>query len=305
MDKPQYNGLLKWTQYILIRLLIKCLQSLPLSINYYLGRLIGLVLWKLLRKRRKVVHRNLTIVGNWMREKNIETQSFEDLETQVREVFMRFGGNLFSSFSLSKMSKEKLSKHLEIEGANKLRDALAEGNGVVMVTAHMGPWEVLAHLQDILNNYGVEAPIASLYRPLNNDYLEKWYKTQREAQGTQMLSHKDGFHKPVDFLRSGGMLIILADQRMRQGVNVPFFGKVVETMPLPGLFVRRSGASLISISLITIRKMQWRLRCERIEFEKEADLSSREVCATHVNQALERSLSYSVLDGFWLHKRFK
>jgi lauroyl/myristoyl acyltransferase len=66
-----------------------------------------------------------------------------------------------------------------------------------------------------------------MYRPLNNTYLDRWYRKQRQARGAALYSRRDGFHKPVDFVRSGGMLAVLADQKMRQGPSVPFMGREV------------------------------------------------------------------------------
>jgi KDO2-lipid IV(A) lauroyltransferase len=96
-----------------------------------------------------------------------------------------------------------------------------------------------------------------MYRPLNSAYLDDWILRQREAVGTQLFSRRDGFHKPVDFLRAGGVLGILSDQKMRQGPAVAYFGQEVHTSPIPGLFHRRSGAPMLALSLTTEAATHW------------------------------------------------
>lgn len=143
-----------------------------------------------------------------------------------------------------------------------------------------------------------------MYRPLNNAYLDCWYRKQRQARGAVLYSRRDGFHKPVDFVRSGGMLAVLADQKMRQGPSVPFMGREVTTMPLPGLFMRRAKAPMLSAALFKTGWCRWCVRFEHVDFAADTDWGDRAVCARRVNQALERVLARSVADGFWFQKRF-
>ena len=307
MAKRKYTGVSKWIEYVLARALIVLLQRVPVGVSYRLGRGIGWVCYKLLKRRRQVVRRNLEIVNEWAQASQV---AFDDLnlpmESQIREVFQRCGANLLSGFSLSGMSNERLAKHVELCGVEQLRASLERGRGVIVLIAHMGPWEVLAHLTGLLGQQGIQAPAAAMYRPLNNFYLDRWYKSQRQKTGTLLLSRNDGFHKPVDFLRTvGGMLGILADQRMRQGVAVPFFGQEAQTTPIPGLFARRSGASLVSLSLETVACARWRLTYDSVDSSAIDESSRRESYALIANQALERAIAHSVCDGFWFHQRFK
>ncbi len=275
---------------------------------FRLGSLLGWLCWKLLDRRRAVVLKNLEVVNAWMAGRGDRPGSSAQwkmpLELQVREVFLRAGANLIAGFPLSRLSPERMEQHLEILGIEHLREALAEGTGAIVLLAHMGPWEALAHLPNLASKHGIEAPLGAMYRPLNNAYLDAWVRLQRESMGTRLFSRRDGFHKPVDFLRAGGTLGVLADQKMRQGEKVPYFGVEVSTSPIPGLFHRRSGAPLLALSIETIAPTRWRLNLRPVEIPASVDPASRAAMATLANQALEESLAQSPCDGFWLHKRF-
>ena len=334
-EPERFKGFAKWVQYILARGLVSLLQILPICLAYKIGRVAGWLSWKFMSKRRLVVRKNFEVVNTWIKgqsannvlpSKNTEEAQRADssgvssakcnspseirhhsslsLETQVREVFQRAGANLFSGFTLNRMSPEQVKHYLQIEGLKHLDAALLEGKGAILLLAHMGPWEALNQLPALASLHGIKATFGAMYRPLNNAYLDDWLKTQREANGTRLFSRKDGFHKPVDFIRGGGMLGILADQKMREGAVASYFGVEVASSPIPGLFHRRSGAPMLAMSFVTVAPTRWMLTVKPVTYPADVDLSSRVTLASICNQALEQGLASSPFDGFWMHKRF-
>jgi KDO2-lipid IV(A) lauroyltransferase len=304
-EGDRFKGPGKWCGYAFVRGLASLIQALPLSVAFRLGRGVGWLAWKLMPRRRAVVRKNLQVVNAWMAERGkVESSKAESLDAQVREVFQRSSANLLVGFPLSRLRPQKMEQHLQIEGMEHARKALAQGKGAIILLAHMGPWEMLAHLPQLAADRGVHAPFGAMYRPLNNTYLDDWVRKQRAARGARLLSRRDGLHVPVDFIRAGGMLGILADQKMREGSQVPFFGVEVGTTPIPGLFHRRSGAPLLALSVETVGLAKWRLVVDSVDLSGVGPKPSREDLATVCNQALEKSLARSINDGFWLHKRF-
>ena len=222
---------------------------------------------------------------------------------QVREVFQRSGANLLGGFTFTRMPSARAARHIRIEGLESLKAALAEGRGAIILLAHMGPWEALAQLPGLARTHDIAAPFGAMYRPLNNRYLDHWYRSRREARGTRLFSRNDGFHKPVAFLRGGGILGILADQRLNRGEVVPFFGRPAKTSPIPGLLQRRSGAPVLAVAMQTEGRAVWRIAIRPVEWSGAVARERQAECAA-VNRVLEVSLAQSVEDGFWFHRRF-
>ena len=335
-ESERYKGFANWLQFILARGLVSLLQILPIGLAYKMGRGAGWLSWKFMSKRRFVVCKNLEVVNTWIQAQStndglsskdaeeargtelsgissgkcdppseIRHHSSLNLEAQVKEVFQRVVANLSSGFTFSRMSPEKMDEYLKIEGLDYLQAALSEGKGAIIILSHMGPWEALAHLPSFFaERHGIQIPIGFMYRPLNNTYLDEYIKKQREVSGARLFSRRDGFYKPVDFIRSGGILCILADQKMREGPIASFFGLEVPTSPIPGLFHRRSGAPMLTFSLATVAPMRWKLTMKPVTYPADVDLSSREALASICNQALEQGLASSPCDGFWMHRRF-
>lgn len=300
------TGFSKWLVYVLVRGFMSIWRLFPVVTVFKLGEYLGVCACKLLPKRRQIVAHNLAVVEAWFKEQGRELEIGED---PVRELFKRAGANLLSGFCFSHMSVEELGQHVEFENEQLFFDALAEsqGKGVIMLLSHMGPWEILSAMTLFMPEEHGEPKFGSLYRPLDNVYLDDWVHAQRALKGTRLFSRKDGFHAPAEFLKDGGVLGILADQRAGKGDAVPFFGEATKTTPLPGLMHRRTGAQMLALSIKTVKPGLWRIRLHPVDLKNisEADHRDRTAFSLVCNQAIEQSLSESILDGFWLHDRFR
>jgi KDO2-lipid IV(A) lauroyltransferase len=349
-ESERFKGSAKYVEYLCARMLVAMLQRLPIRCAYSLGRCVGWLAWKTMKRRRDTVRKNLEIVNAWMDERagggdlrrevaehqtsnvehrtsqlekklqapglkfhpsaavsdlNSQSASLGDLEAQVKEVFQRGGANLFSGFTFSQMSPEQAGRHLKVEGLEHLQSVLSEGKGAVILIAHMGPWEALTQLPGFATRNGVKAPFGSIYRPFNNAYSDRWFKEQREKLGTQLFSSRYKFYGPADFLRKGGILGILSDQRASGGEVVTFFGKKTSATPLPGLLHLRTQAPMLALSVKTIAPTSWCLRLRPIDPGKIDPQARRQALAAVISRAMEVNFSDSVLDGFWFHNRFK
>ena len=308
-ELERFRGLGKYLEYLAARSLVSLLQRVPMCVSYCIGAWLGEVCWRLLKRRRITVEKNLSIVDAWLaadQSRVVDHEAFGlSIEVQGRLVFRRAGVNLFAGFRFARMGIDELERHLEFKDIHHLKNVLRAGQGAIMLLAHMGPWEALAQISPLFRKNGVDVPFGTMYRPLNNFYLERWFLRQRQSTGTQFFSRQSGFHKPVDFVRDGGILGVLSDQKMREGVVVKYFGVDVKTTPIAGLFLRRSGSCAVALAIRTVGLCKWEvcfLPCPELD---NTSLKSREDYARECNRIIERVLALSPLDGFWLHSRFK
>lgn len=302
----EHTGFAKWLEYALARSLCTLISLLPLNVSYWLGKQVGWLAWRILKRRRERVEKNLCIVKQWAELERPEVYAeLEDLPQAAKEVFIRNGGNLIGGFSLGRMKPSAIQARLEVEGFEALKKVTDAEHGVVMLLAHMGPWEVLAHLPELGQQFGLSAQFGAIYRQFNNSYMDRWFKGQRERNGTRMFGSRYRFYAPVDFVRAGGILGVLADQRASGGEDAVYFGQTGRATPLPGLLHLRSKSKLFALSFETIGFARWRMRIRGVPSQVEADDRSREAVAQIVAHAMEDCLCESILDGFWFHNRFK
>ena len=265
----------------------KLVGRFPGRLVFRLGECIGGLAWHFMKSRRQIVLRNLRIAFHGEHD-------FPTLRKMARQSFRRTGANLLSALHSTRLSSEKIDGIVTVENPEVLVAALARSPGLVLLPSHMGNWEILTRINRKLPP---GHKTGAFYRPLNNPLLDARVLAQRELDGTRLFSKRDSFHLVTGFLREGGIVGILADQRVGfQGELVRFFGRLTRASPLPSLIARRSKSEVLALSVITEAPGKWRLRYHALDGP-----ARTENCVA----AIERALKASPLDYFWFQERWK
>ena len=112
---------------------------------------------------------------------------------------------------------------------------------VMFLSGHLGNWEVMPILAA---QVGIEG--AAVVRPPNNPFVADWVARQRRIKGPDTLIAKHNAARGMlAQLRAGKMLCMLMDQKLREGVAVPFFGRDAMTTPAPAALVLKTGARVV------------------------------------------------------------
>ncbi len=286
-NKPAEKPLQWRLEYLGHSLMERAMSLLPGSWVFRIGEALGAVAWHVMSGRRSIVLRNLRIALAGELE-------LPEIHQLAKASFCRTAGNMFSTAHTSLLPAKKLSKVLEIENLDLLKETMADGRGLVLLLSHMGNWELLSR---IVNFFPEGSQTGAFYRPLNNPLLDERIRRRREADGTRMFSKHDSFHHVTGLLRQGGAVGILADQRVGiQGDLVPFFGRLTRCSPLPALLAKRSKSRVLALSLVTEAPGRWRARF--LPVPEPADTAA---CM----QALEAAMGRSMVDVFWFQDRWK
>jgi KDO2-lipid IV(A) lauroyltransferase len=141
---------------------------------------------------------------------------------------------------------EPILPRVRFENEALLDAALARGHGVLLLTPHMGSFEVAA--QAIAERFGAVRPITVLYRPARKPWLRELVKTSRERPQLRAApASLSGVRQMIRALRKGEMVGLLPDQVPPEGMGVwaPFFGRDAYTMTLATRLVQQTGAELL------------------------------------------------------------
>jgi KDO2-lipid IV(A) lauroyltransferase len=260
---------------------------LPGPAAFRLGEALGGLVWRFMPLRRKMILRNLRIA--FAGEKDLA-----ELRRMEKATFRRTGGNMVSAAHTARLSPEKLGKVIHIENLELLEQEIAKGRGVVLLLSHMGNWEVLSRL---IHFFPKGSRAGAFYRPLNNKLLDGRVLARRQADGTRMFSKRDNPLTVAGFLREGGIVGILADQRVgTQGELVRFFDRLTRASPLPSLLARRAKSGVLALSVVTVAPGKW-----KAVFTPVASPPSTSNCML----ALEKAMKSSPVDVFWFQERWK
>jgi KDO2-lipid IV(A) lauroyltransferase len=115
---------------------------------------------------------------------------------------------------------------------------------VMYLSAHLANWEMMPVLSDRLSLAG-----ASVVRPPNNPYVANWIARQRLANGPgDLIDKHNAMRRMLARLRDGKSLYMLIDQKLREGIAVPFFGRPAMTTPAPAAIALKTGTKIIIVS---------------------------------------------------------
>src|SRR6185369_2215472 len=112
---------------------------------------------------------------------------------------------------------------------------------LLFLSGHFANWEMMPILA---HQVGID--IAAVVRPPNNPYVADWVARQRRINGPATFIAKHNAARPMlAQLKAGKMLCMLVDQKLREGIAVPFFGRDALTTSAPAALALKMGAHII------------------------------------------------------------
>ena len=232
-SKPQI-----WAEYAAVRGLLGFLSFLPKKAAVSMATGVAMLGYHLLGSLRRVAMTNLKIAfpdGNEAEHKRLAKGAFKNLGRVLGEM-SHFPGS----------TRESLEKTIEFQidpdVYAEYERLKAGGRGVIIVSPHLGNWELLVYGWSALRE-----PISYLARPLDNPRLEALTVGLRSKFGNRPINKTNSVSPAVKILRDAGVLGILADVNAhpKEGVFVPFFGLPACTSSGVALLAMRTNAAII------------------------------------------------------------
>jgi KDO2-lipid IV(A) lauroyltransferase len=215
----------------------------------------------------------------------------------TRRMFVHFAESLWELSRLHRSVPE-----LDSEARRTLDAALAEGKGAVLISGHIGNWELMG--QAIA---AAGYPIATIAKPSYDPRVTEWLEKWRTAHGLQVVWRDEGNAGKtiLRVLRQNGLMGFLIDQNTRTaGDYVPFFGRPAFTPTMPVAIALRTGAPII-FCWHHRRQKQHNLTFERIHYAPTGD-TKHDVSAltAMLNARLESAIRMVPEQWVWLHSRW-
>lgn len=277
-----------YTSYLVLRLCEGLVGLLPLDVAFVLGEIGGEVLYLSLSRRRKMALANLRLVFGAERS---ETQ----LRALNRRHFHLLGANLLAGLKASMMPSEKIWERVTANIPEE-RPRI----GWLALISHLSCWELFSHLAEKIPEYR----FAAVYRRFYNPYLDRHLRETRMRSGTTLFDRYDDLLKCVRFLKEGGVVGLLVDQRAgRAGLWTPLFGRLASSSTLAATLSIRTGAPALPIAIETCGRARWKMIISDPIFPPED--GDAELFTARINRQLEETIRRSPADWLWAHNRWK
>ena len=291
MSNPpaQPRGLKDRLQFVLIRGVLWLMRRLPYDkrvpfSGWVLSRMVApLIGW------RKRIADNLRLVVP-------ETPEADIIRIQWA-VPDNFGRTLAELFSPEEFVVRAREVTLEGPGLEALEQAKAEGRPSILVSGHFGNYDVV--------RAGVIArgfEVGGIYRPMNIQQFNEIYVESISKVGTPLFSRgRRGMAEMMRFLKGGGTLAVLIDQRLNNGVPLTFFGRTAFTALSFAELALKYDATVVPC--YGIRQPDG--LTFRAVLEAPVPHTTPEEMTQALNDSLEAQVRQHMGQWFWIHNRWK
>lgn len=274
-------------------LVFRLLSALPLALLHALGALLGWVVYFASPAYRGRFRANVAQAG---------------LPWAAARPAIAAAGRMVAELPWLWIAQKRrpFGPRLRWDGGELIEAALAEKRGLIVMTPHMGCFEICA--QAIAERFTTPtAPMTVLYRPARQAALREVMAGSRERPGLATApASLAGVRQMIRALRKGEVIGLLPDQVPPDGLGVwaPFFGKPAYTMTLVGRLVQQTGAVLLLIWGERLPGAQGFV-VHVMPAPEIAKDDSPEAAATAINAAMERLIRLAPGQYLWGYHRYK
>ncbi|WP_341501882.1 LpxL/LpxP family Kdo(2)-lipid IV(A) lauroyl/palmitoleoyl acyltransferase [Gallaecimonas sp. GXIMD4217] len=264
---------------------------LPHRLQLALGRGLGALLGKVLKKRARIARRNLELC--------FPEKSEAEREQLLKENFKATGIAMIETGMAWWWPNWRIQKHMQVEGLEHLNAHLEQGRGVILLAMHFVTLEMGGRM------FGQLHPGVGFYRPHNNDLME-YLQYHGRVRSNKYLIQKRDVRGMIQALREGEVVWYAPDQDYgrRRAEFVPFFHvQDAATVTGTSLFAREGQAAVVPFVQTRLPGGQYRLSF----YPAMADMPSGDdrQDAIAINQIIEREIRKQPEQYMWVHRRFK
>lgn len=293
-------------EYLIFRGVECVISAMPVPVMVRVCKFLGFVFARCLPKK---------LTRHRVASENIRTAFGEDLpDEEVNRIIEQMWVHLFRMVTEIIQLPRKLRLYncaevISFRNRDATVQALCSGRPVIVLSGHFGNWEMA---MSTFGLFGFRMGVVA--RDLDNPYLHNWFHRFRQMTGHCMISKNGGSDQMVNMMESGGHLGLLGDQDAgSRGLFVPFFGKEASTFKSIALLAMQYNAVIcvgyarrLKDDFQNHRWVRYELGSEDIIDPKDYDGPDaiRELTERYT-QALERVISYSPEQYFWVHRRWK
>ncbi|NOY15378.1 MAG: lysophospholipid acyltransferase family protein [Gammaproteobacteria bacterium] len=292
-----YRGALRFVhpRYWLVWLgilLLWLISLLPLPLTAYLGRGLGLILYRVTQRRLHIARTNLELCFPELDSTQIDALLKEHFKV-LGQASLTLGINMFASL-------RRLQGLVTMRDRHYYDQAIAGGKPVILLAPHFVAMEIAG----LVLSHG--RPMFSMYQTIRNPLIDFLVRRGRGRFGGIMVERKADMRKAVKMMRAGSPFYYLPDQDPGSGDKIfaPFFG--IQTAVTPGFsrFARISKAVVIPC----FTKMLPSGRGYEVIFLPPLDnfpTNDSVEDARRMNETIEQGIREMPEQYFWVHRRFK
>ncbi|APJ03917.1 lysophospholipid acyltransferase family protein [Silvanigrella aquatica] len=282
---------------VFLNCLSYCLNILGHRGIYILSLILAILMFDILKIRRKVILKNLNIAFG-------ETKSLQEKIKIGRKSTISFLQTALELFTAKKLFAR--TKFI-LNNENIANELFSQNLGIYTLCIHMGNWEYLCHIGSVKF-----APVHVVVKPIGKGTLAKWVEDMRSSIGYRLIDRKS-VETPTtqifNALSKQEVIGFIVDQKRPRGEVVPFFGKDASTnnslaklwlrkkAPIIPVIIKRTKIDTHEITFLPEFKMT---EDKNLSFEENVTQNT-----IQMNLLVEEMIRQNPEEYFWMHNRWE
>ena len=223
-------------QYLFYKFGLFIIHTVPRSWSYRFAEFAARLHFRTSEKDRSAVIHNLQQIRGRK----------DDLTDDARRVFVNFGHYLVDFFLMYKtVDMAFVKEHVKVVNRHYIDEVVAYGKGGVVLTAHIGNWEMGAAVFDKLGH-----SVTAIALPHKNPKVNMLFNKQREAHGVIVVPTNTAVRRCIQALRHGQFIAVLGDRDFGTfGELLDFLGRKTLIPKGAAFFACRTGAPILATFL--------------------------------------------------------
>ena len=285
----------------LIKNIIYFLQSILIYIFFLIGRIIGLKLSRIIFaklfaligpifKSKKIINKNLEIFSKKYPKLKIEKIP--------KNMWENYGMTFIEYIFLNNFRKNDC--HVSIIGEKNLLDIIIKKKPVIFISGHFDNFELMS--MEITKR---KVPLATIYRPLNNIFLNHFMEHLRKKYicKNQIKKGISGVRESIEYLKKEYSIALMIDQRVSEGEMVNFCNQPAFTTTLPAQLSIKFDLDIVPVYVERKKNKNF-----VIEFHKRINpknFKDKLALTIELNNILEKMILKNPNQWIWTHNRWK
>ncbi|WPY00655.1 lipid A biosynthesis lauroyl acyltransferase [Candidatus Trichorickettsia mobilis] len=237
-------------------------------------------------------------------KKNLQAVFSDSINHQqvINELWDNFGRFIGEFPYIPDISEIEISKRVEIEGIEHIAELQRLSKPFLLFTGHFANWDFALK---IINKLYYK--FAIVYRKANNPYINSVINNCRASNNIALIAKgPQGAKDLIRAMKSGHSIAMLVDQKMNDGIKVPFFGKPAMTAHAIAKFALQFKYPIIPCQIIRTTGSYFKIIIHSpLQYEQTNDLNID--CYNimlKINQILEEWIKQRPGQWFWFHNRW-
>lgn len=285
---------MKWLEYIAFRFFVACFRITPYTILYLVSDFFYVILFYIVRYRKKVVFENL--------KSSFPEKNDEEIKCLAKKFYKHLADITLESVKGMTISKKTIQKRYVIENAEIPNEYFDKGQSVLLLTSHYGNWEYGILATDM----AVKHQVVALYLPLTNKYSEKYGVARRGRFGMKMVpvqqtknvfAENDG--KPLG-------IIMAADQspsNMERAIWLDFLNHDTACIHGPEAYAKKMNMPALYMKISKPMRGHYVLSFEKL-IDNPSEYEAGEITKLYFRH-LENDINARPEYWLWSHRRWK